>query len=78
MLPSPWLNPEPKRQDLVLSVHYESVKRSSGRREPAKPSQIQVVRVIKSLATLPGAIANLLRLWFSVEPGTAPLEPQLT
>lgn len=40
---------------------YESVKRSSDRRGLAKPSQIQVVRVFKSLVSLPGAIANLPR-----------------
>lgn len=41
--------------------HYGNVKRSSGRSGLAKPSQIQVVRVFKSLVTLPGAIANLPR-----------------
>lgn len=55
------VKPFAQKDRIWSSVHYESVKRSSGRREPSKPSQIQVVRVIKSLATLPGAIANLLR-----------------
>lgn len=56
----PWV--QLSAEDRIWSfVHYESVKRSLGRRELAKPSQIQVVWVFKSLVTLPGAIANLLR-----------------